>query len=118
MTETDLKQIVIKALEDLKANNIVELDVSGLTDMTDLMIVASGTSSRHVKALADNVVSEVKKQGVQPTGVEGEQTGDWVLVDLADILVHVMLPETREFYNLEKLWSLSQPRDMQDQRPG
>ena len=104
MNIDELKTLVIQALEDLKAQDIVELDVSTLTDVADWMIVASGTSSRHVKSLAENVVVEAKKQGIQPVGVEGENVGDWVLVDLADILVHVMLPETREFYNLEKLW--------------
>jgi ribosome-associated protein len=82
------------------------LDVAQLTDMTDLMIVVSGTSNRHVKALANSVVSDVKAQGLLPVGVEGEETGEWVLVDLGDILIHIMLPETREFYAIEKLWSM------------
>lgn len=105
MTKDELKKVVISALEDMKAVNISALNVSELTDMADLMIVASGTSGRHVRSLANNVVVKVKEQGVQPLGVEGEDTGEWVLVDLSDIIVHVMLPEAREFYNLEKLWS-------------
>lgn len=106
MTENDLKSIAINALENLKAKDIVELEVAGLTDMTDCMIIASGSSNRHIRALAENVVTEIKQHGFQPTGVEGEEGGDWVLVDLGDIVVHVMLPETREFYNLEKLWTV------------
>ncbi len=103
----ELEKIVIEALEDLKASNIVKLDVSELTDMTELMIFASGTSTRQVKSLANNVAMQAKQNGVQPVGVEGEDTGEWVLVDLADIIIHVMLPETREFYDLERLWTKS-----------
>ena len=105
MTNDELKQLVIKTLEDMKAVKIVEMDVSELTDMAELIIVASGTSSRHVRAIAFSVSSKVKEQGIQPLGVEGEDSGDWVLVDLSSIVVHVMLPEAREFYNLEKLWA-------------
>lgn len=100
-----LEKIVIEALEDLKGSNIVKLDVSELTDMTEIMIFASGTSTRQVKSLANNVAMQAKKNGVQPVGTEGEDTGEWVLVDLADIIIHVMLPETRELYDLERLWS-------------
>jgi ribosome-associated protein len=100
----ELKQLVIKAIEDLKGENIVELDVSGKTSVTDLMIIVSGTSSRHVKSIADNVVEEAKKAGVRPLGVEGETQAEWVLVDLGDIVVHVMQPHVREFYDLERLW--------------
>lgn len=105
MKKTKLEKIIIKALEDLKAKEVVMLDVSDMTEMTDKMIFATGTSSRHVKSLADNVVVEAKKAGFQPIGVEGQNTGDWVLVDLCDVLVHIMLPETRNLYALEKLWS-------------
>lgn len=109
---SELKQIIIKALEDIKAQDIVSLDVGTLTDVTDYMIVASGTSNRQVKALADNVVEQAKQQGFQPLGVEGTDTAEWVLVDFGDIIVHVMLPATRAFYDLEKLWSI-RPDDLQ-----
>lgn len=99
-----LKTLVVGALEDLKAVNPVTLDVTGLTDIMDYMIIASGTSNRHVKSLADNVCMEAKKQGVRAIGVEGEGAGDWVLVDFGDLVVHVMLPAARDFYDLERLW--------------
>ena len=100
-----LKTLVLDALDDLKAKDVTLLDVSRLTSVTDLMVVASGTSTRHVMALANNVVERVKAEGVQPLGVEGEAGADWVLVDLGDLVVHVMLPETRELYDLERLWA-------------
>ena len=99
-----LRQLVITAIEDLKGENIVELDVKGKTSVTDLMIIVSGTSSRHVKSIAGNIVSEAKHAGVKPLGVEGELQAEWVLVDLGDLVVHVMQPQVREFYDLEKLW--------------
>jgi ribosome-associated protein len=98
------KKIVIDALEDLKAVNIVTLDVTGLTDVMDYLIIASGTSNRHVKSLADNVCLKAKRQELRPLGVEGEDVGEWVLVDFGDVVVHVMLPATRDFYDLERLW--------------
>jgi ribosome-associated protein len=103
----DLAQLVVDALVDLKAHAVEVLDVSGMTSITDYMIIASGTSDRHIKALSDRVVEAAKEAGVMPVGVEGESTRDWILVDLGDVVVHVMLPNTRSFYNLEKLWSLS-----------
>jgi ribosome-associated protein len=112
VTTEQLKQWVVTALEDLKAQDIQILDVRGMTSITDLMIVASGTSDRHIKALADNVVEEVKKHGQQPIGVEGESSREWVLVDLGDIILHVMHPQTRAFYNLEKLWTVGEERAM------
>lgn len=99
-----LKQLVVDALDELKAINPVILDVTGLTDVMDYMIIASGTSNRHVKSLANNVSMEAKKQGVRPIGVEGEGSGEWVLVDFGDLVVHVMLPAARDFYDLERLW--------------
>ncbi|PLW84081.1 ribosome silencing factor [Kineobactrum sediminis] len=99
-----LKQLVIDALDDLKAVDTVTLDVTELTDVMDYLVITSGTSSRHVKSLANNVCMEAKKQGMRPLGVEGDDTGEWVLVDFGDIVVHVMLPETRAFYDLERLW--------------
>ena len=95
---------VIDALEELKAQNITELDVRDVTSMADYMVIASGTSNRHVKALADNVVEAAKKAEHPPIGTEGEDTGEWILVDLGDVIVHLMLPATREFYDLERLW--------------
>lgn len=103
----ELSQIVINALEDLKGKNIVQLDVREMTDVTDTLIIASGTSSRHVKSMANNVVEDSKKLGYMPLGVEGIDAGDWVLVDFGDIVVHVMQEETRSFYELEKLWSIT-----------
>jgi ribosome-associated protein len=104
MEADSLKHLVLDALEDLKAVNTVTLDVAGMTDVMDFLVIASGTSNRHVKSLADNVCMEAKKQGMRPLGVEGEDAGEWVLVDFGDVVVHVMLPATRDFYDLERLW--------------
>lgn len=98
-------QLAIQALDDLKGQNIVTLDVTSLSDVMDSLIIATGTSNRHVKSLAGNVVDELKKQGLQPIGIEGMDSSDWVLVDYGTAVVHVMLPQTRQFYDLEKLWS-------------
>lgn len=100
-----LKKIVIKALEALKAQDIVTIDVRGRASFTDAMIFASGTSSRHVNSIAESVIEAVRNAGIKPIGVEGETTGEWVLIDLGDAVVHVMQPETRVFYDLEKLWN-------------
>jgi ribosome-associated protein len=100
-------QLVAAALDDLKAQQVSALDVRHLTTVTDTMIIASGRSDRHVRSLADHVVERCKEAGVRPLGVEGEKAGEWVLVDLGDTVVHVMLPRVREFYNLEKLWDIS-----------
>jgi len=100
----DLKAIVLVALEDAKANDVRQLDVRRLTDITDWMVVASGTSTRHVLALADHVRTQVKAQGLSPIGTEGESGSDWVLLDYGDVVVHLMLPDTRGFYDLEGLW--------------
>ena len=108
MSNETLEEVVVQSLEDMKAVDLKILDVSGLTSITDKMVVASGTSDRHVRALADNVVEKTKAYGQRPIGVEGEREGEWVLVDLQDILVHVMLPRVREFYQLEKLWDMNQ----------
>lgn len=99
-----LTKLVIGALEDLKALDLKVLDVSSMTSVTDTMIIVSGTSTRHVKAMADSVMEKTSAAGHRPLGVEGEQEGEWVLVDLGDIVVHIMLPQMRDFYNLEKLW--------------
>ena len=95
---------VSTALDDMKATNVKVLDVRGLTDIADTMIIASGNSDRHVRAIADRVIEMVKAAGVRPYGIEGARDGEWVLVDLHDVIVHVMLPRVREFYGLERLW--------------
>jgi ribosome-associated protein len=99
-----LQEVVTAALDDMKAVNVKVLDVRGLTDIADTMIIASGNSDRHVKSIADRVIEEAKKSGFRPLGKEGERDGEWVLVDLQDIILHVMLPRVREFYGLERLW--------------
>ncbi|WP_028304934.1 ribosome silencing factor [Oceanospirillum maris] len=104
MQTEQLKQLVINSLEEMKGNDIVVLDVQGNTSVTDFMIIASGTSSRHVASLANNVVVTAKENGVRPLGVEGQSGSEWVLVDLGDVVVHVMQPTTRQFYDLERLW--------------
>ncbi|MEH6608669.1 MAG: ribosome silencing factor [Halioglobus sp.] len=104
MDAATLKELVLEALEDLKALNPVILDVTDLTDVMDYMVIASGTSNRHVKSLASNVSMEAKKRGMMPLGIEGDGAGEWVLVDFGDVVVHVMLPATRDFYDLERLW--------------
>jgi ribosome-associated protein len=111
MNSEDLRDLVVEALDDVKGQDIVCLDVRDMTTVTDYMIVASGTSNRHVQALVDRVAEKAKEAGHPPMGVEGEEGGEWVLLDLGDALVHVMLPKMREFYNLEKLWSLGASTD-------
>lgn len=103
-------KVVETALEDLKAVNVRVLDVRKLTDVADTMIIASGNSDRHVRSIADRVISDAKKAGYRPMGVEGERDGEWVLVDLQDVIVHIMLPRIREFYRLENLWDVSAAR--------
>ena len=99
-----LAKVVLAALEDMKAVNVKAMDVRGITDITDMLVVASGTSDRHVKSIADRVVQRCKEAGYRPFGIEGERDGEWVLLDLNDVVLHVMLPRVREFYALEKLW--------------
>ena len=106
-----LLQAVTSALEDMKAVNVKLLDVRGLTDFADTLIVASGTSDRHVRSIADHVIEQAKRNGFRPLGTEGEGEGEWVLVDLQDIVVHVMLPRVREFYGLERLWDAGSAHD-------
>lgn len=104
MQSEELVKLAIAALEEIKAQDITTIDVRGKTSITDFMLIASGTSSRHVKSLVDNVLEKVKEQGVRPIGSEGLDTGEWALLDLGDIVVHVMLPTARQFYDLERLW--------------
>ncbi|GAB2787369.1 ribosome silencing factor [Dyella kyungheensis] len=105
-TTAVVRQQVINALDELKAKDIREIDVRGKTSIADLLVIASGTSARHVKSIADEVVKFAKQAGVMPLGVEGEREAEWVLVDLGDVIVHVMLPRIREFYGLERLWTV------------
>lgn len=104
MHSEDLVKVAIAALEEIKAQDITTIDVREKTSITDYMVIASGTSSRHVKSLVDNVLEKTKEQGVRPIGSEGLDSGEWALLDLGDIVVHVMLPTTRQFYDLERLW--------------
>ena len=99
-----LQQVVLDALADMKAVDVKAMDVRGITDITDTMVVASGTSDRHVKSIADRVLQRCKEAGFRPYGMEGERDGEWVLLDLQDLVLHVMLPRVRQFYALEKLW--------------
>jgi ribosome-associated protein len=101
---TPLQTIITGALDDMKAVNVKVLDVRGLTDIADVLIIASGNSDRHVRSIADRVVEKCREAGYRPLGKEGARDGEWVLVDLQDIVVHVMLPRVREFYGLERLW--------------
>lgn len=104
MQAEQLKDLVVNALEDVKAQDISVIDVKDRTSVCDYMVLASGTSNRHVKSLADSVIGEAKEQGVRAANVEGANASDWILVDLGDVVVHVMMPATREFYDLERFW--------------
>ncbi len=105
-----MEKAVVAALEDIKARDIVVLKVAHLSPMFERMIIASADSTRQVKALADNVQQKLKGLGTQVLSVEGEQTGEWVLVDLGAIIVHVMQPTIRQYYNLEELWTQPEPK--------
>ena len=112
MNSEELRDLAVSALEETKAKDVVTLDVRKMTTVTDYMVVASGTSNRHVRALADAVDEASRERGHRPNGVEGAGGGEWILLDLQDVIVHVMLPRVREFYNLEKLWSLTPAADV------
>lgn len=105
--DDELLRLIVDALDDMKAERIVSLDVRHLTSLMDYMVVASGRSDRHVRAIADALLERCEAAGIEPLGVEGQEAGEWVLVDLADAIVHVMLPRVREFYNIENLWDMS-----------
>ncbi len=107
-----LISLIKTILEDHKAQNIVELDIKDVSSIADAMIVTSGTSTRHVKSMADAVMEKTKQAGFKILSSEGAQTSEWILIDLADVIVHIMLPETRNFYDLERLWS-ARPQDLQ-----
>ena len=106
MDSDELLALARESLEDIKANDLQVLDVRGLTSVADYLVIASGTSNRHVRSIADNVISNAKQAGETPIGVEGMDSGEWVLIDLADVIVHVMQPRVREFYKLEDLWQV------------
>lgn len=106
MNLEELKTLAINAIEDLKAFDINVVDVRGRSSITDFIVFASGRSDRQVKSIANNVLQEAKKAGVQPLGIEGLNTGDWVLVDLGDVVIHVMLPQVRDYYGIERMWDV------------
>lgn len=107
LTFDQLKKLVLSALEDFKAIDIQTIDVSEQNPLTELFVIASGSSNRHLKSMAENLIIKAKAAGCPPLGVEGQRQSDWVLVDLNDVIVHLMLPQARAFYNLEKLWDAS-----------
>jgi ribosome-associated protein len=109
-SKASLKTVLLGALDDMKALEVKVLDVRELTDIADYMVIASGTSDRHVRSVAQRVVEKAKEAGFRPHGLEGLKDGDWVLIDLNEAIVHVMLPRVREFYGLEKLWDLTAKR--------
>jgi len=99
-----IKKLALQAIDELKAEDVIVLDVRSHASFTDFMIFASGRSTRHVKSIANEVVESAKKAGIALLGIEGEDVGEWVLIDIGDVIVHIMLPDTRQFYELEKLW--------------
>jgi ribosome-associated protein len=116
MKPETLRELIIENLEELKAQEIVALNVKKLTDITDFMVICSGTSSRHVHAIAKNLIDKIKQHQIRPLGVEEEPNGAWTLVDFGDVVVHIMLPGTREFYNLEKLWGVNLAKQNRSQK--
>ncbi|ADJ27421.1 ribosome silencing factor [Nitrosococcus watsonii] len=114
MSTVELKECVVSALEALKGHDIQVLDVRELTTVADYMVIASGASNRQVKALANEVIERCKAAGHRTLGVEGESYGEWVLVDMGDVVAHIMLPQVRAFYNLEKLWNISSAQGTQE----
>lgn len=111
MNLDDLKALVVNAVEDLKAFDVNVVDIKGRSSVTDVLVFASGRSDRQVKSIANNVIHEAKKAGIPPLGVEGLNTGDWVLVDLGDLVVHVMLPQVRDYYGIERIWEVDDAQD-------
>lgn len=108
MEPKQLEKLTITALEDMKAVDITSIYVKPLTDITEYIIICTGTSSRHTASIADHLVTQAKSKGVKPLGVEGDEFGEWILVDLGDAVIHIMLAQVREFYNLEKLWNMAE----------
>ena len=115
MSNTSLSETIQSAIEDLKGVDITSIDVREMTSIAYQMIIATSTSNQHVKALSRNLIEQAKEQGYRPLSSEGEDAADWILVDFGDILVHLMLSDTREFYDLERLWSLTPESRRQDQ---
>jgi len=111
MQTEELLKIVQDVLDERKGQYITTLDVRGKTSITDYMVLVTGTSNRHLKSLCDYVVEKLKESGVKPLGLEGDLSSDWVLLDLGDVIVHAMTAQTREFYQLEKLWSVDRPKE-------
>ena len=109
MQSKKLASLTASALDDMKARDIRVIDVRKLTTVTDYMVIASGTSDRHVRSIADRVVERATEVGCKPMGTEGEEAGEWVLVDLQDVVVHVMLGKIRDLYKLENLWDMQEP---------
>lgn len=114
MNLEQLKSVVVEGLEDIKAIDIRVIDVSDLTDVADCLVIASGSSARQVKALANSVREKCREQGEKPLGAEGEAQGEWVLLDYGAVVVHIMQPETREFYDLERLWEMAASNRQQE----
>ncbi|TPW17864.1 MAG: ribosome-associated protein [Halothiobacillaceae bacterium] len=106
MKAEEISKLAMDALDELKGVNIVEIDVRGRSSVTDFMVIASGTSDRHLRSLGERVVERAKQAGIQPLGIEGGRDNGWVLVDLFDVVIHIMRPDVREFYSLEKLWAV------------
>ena len=104
MNSSELNELVVHQLQEMKADDIVVIDVSGKTTIADFFTLACGTSRRHTQAIATRIVDKAKKQGIKPLGIEGHEIGDWILIDLNDVVLHIMLEETRNFYDLESLW--------------
>ena len=111
VTNSDLKKLIIKTLDENKASDIIAIDLEGKTSLADYMIIASGTSSRHIQSLSEKVLNELKLSGIQESRIEGEKSSDWKLVDGIDLIVHIFNPEKRKFYELEKMWSELIPKE-------
>jgi len=111
-----MSKLAIKAIEDLKGQSLSCFDVSKLTDVTDYMVIATGTSSTHVKALSEEVARQAKEAGLKILGVEGKEQAEWILVDLGGVVVHIMSAPVRKLYNLEELWNFSSDRDEKVER--
>lgn len=114
MEASELSSLVHEAIDDMKGRDVTTLDVTKLTDITDTMVIVTGTSNRHVKSIVDEVVTQAKGSGLKPLGLEGADTGEWVLIDLGDVIVHVMKAESREYYDLERLWTAPAGADADD----